>query len=81
MHQQQNAVETLPVTVISDRGKEKKKDLVVREYPLSIVLNGNKLLTVICPTGDQRSCDQRSLAVGHLFTQGFISGVDEIKEI
>jgi hypothetical protein len=51
-----------------------------------LILNVNKLLTVIYPTGDQRSGDQRSLdqrsrAVGHLYTQGFISGVDEIKEI
>jgi hypothetical protein len=33
LHQQQNAVETLPMTVIPEREKE-KTDLVVREYPL-----------------------------------------------
>jgi formate dehydrogenase assembly factor FdhD len=76
LHPPQNEAETVQVTVLSDRGKENRNDLVVREHTLSIVLNGENFFTLICTPKDLPA-----LAVGHLFTQGFISGVDVIEEI
>ena len=76
MQKRQNAVKTVQVTVISDRGQEKKKDPVVCEHTLSIVLNKKNLLTLICSPEDLPA-----LAVGHLFTQGFISRADEVENV
>jgi FdhD protein len=76
LHPPQNEAETVQVTVLSDSGKENRNDLVVREHTLSIILNGEKFFTLICTPKDLPA-----LAVGHLFTQGFISGVDVIEEV
>ncbi|MBN2322237.1 MAG: formate dehydrogenase accessory sulfurtransferase FdhD [Spirochaetes bacterium] len=69
-------VEEIDVTMISERERKKKKDLVVREYSLSILLNREKLITLVCTQKDLPA-----LAVGHLFAQGFISGAHKIGKI
>jgi FdhD protein len=73
---QKKAIEKLTVTVLSDQGMVKKTDLVVKEYALSIFLNKKKLVTILCTPKDLQE-----LAIGYLFTQGFITIVDDIVSI
>jgi len=51
-------------------------DLVVKEFPLTIVLNDEVLVTLICFPKEQKQ-----LAIGFLFSEGLISGVDDVEEI
>jgi len=60
-----------------DRGNiEEKEDLVVREYPLTIYLNDEELVTLLCsPAGLDY------LTMGFLLSEGIISRKDEIKSL
>lgn len=73
MNLRKAATEKLIVTVLSEKGRERKEDLVVREHALTVFLNDRKLVTILCSPRDLRA-----LAVGYLFTQGFITGADDI---
>lgn len=51
-------------------------DLVTAETPLTIFVDGEELVTLLCsPSG------QRELAVGFLFAEGMIGGVDDLAEV
>jgi len=52
------------------------EDIVVREMPLTIILNNQELLTLLCSPADSRY-----LAVGLLASEGLIKNKDEIKKI
>ena len=61
---------------ITEQGKSKVKDVVVREFPLTIVLNNQELVTLLCsPT------DLEYLAVGFLLSEELIKGRDDIKKM
>lgn len=60
-----------------DRGiVEEKKDLVVREYPLTIYLNDEELVTLLCSPA---ALD--FLALGFLLSEGIINKKEEIKSM
>jgi FdhD protein len=69
---------TKRVTVLKiDEGRRKKVgDVVVREYPLTIVFNGQQLVTLLC-SPDKLDC----LAVGFLFSEGLIGSKRDIKKL
>ncbi|KPL02608.1 MAG: hypothetical protein AMJ90_05305 [candidate division Zixibacteria bacterium SM23_73_2] len=52
------------------------EDEVVEERPLSILLNGQKLVTLLSTPSDQKY-----LALGFLFSEGLIKKRDEIKKV
>ena len=52
------------------------EDTVVREFPLTIVLNDQELVTLLCSPADQKN-----LAVGFLYSEGLINGRDEVKNV
>jgi FdhD protein len=52
------------------------EDAVVREFPLTIVLNDQELVTLLCSPADQKN-----LAVGFLYSEGLINSRDEVKSI
>jgi FdhD protein len=60
-----------------DEGRQKKVgDVVVKEFPLSIVLNGQQLVTLLC------SPDKLDyLAAGFLFSEGLIKSRRDIKTL
>ena len=61
---------------ISDEGAQRLEDVVVRESPLTIYLNGQELVTLLCIPSHQKS-----LALGFLLSEGFLSKSDEIKSV
>jgi len=72
----ENETEKVSILRISEQGKSKVEDVVVREFPLTIVLNSQALVTLLCsPT------DLEYLAVGFLLSEGLIKGKDDIKKI
>jgi len=69
-------IEKVPVfKFIGDSGSV-TEDVVVREFPLTIILNGHELVTLLCsPSG------LNYLAVGFLYSEGLIRNKDDIKQI
>ena len=58
---------------IDREGSEIRTEWAAREFPLTIMLNGEQLVTVLCsPT------DLEALAVGFLFSEGIIKAKEEI---
>jgi len=71
-----NAVEKIPILRFTEDGRRKIEDVVAREFPLTIILNDQELVTLLCsPT------DLRYLAVGFLSSEGLLESKDEIKRI
>lgn len=54
-------------------GSGLRTERTAREFPLTIMLNGEQLVTVLCSPGDLEA-----LAVGFLFSEGMIRGREEV---
>jgi len=71
----------LRITRISSGKREQTEDLVVSEEPLTILLNGEKVITLLCTPRDQEY-----LALGFLLSEGLIrepkevSGIDSLRK-
>ena len=61
---------------IDDGFRSNITDEVVSEYSLSIIVNNEHLVTLICS-----KCNLQELAVGHLFSNGLISSFCDIVEL
>ena len=71
-----NEVEKIPILRFTEEGGRNIEDVVAREFPLTIILNDQELVTLLCsPT------DLRYLAVGFLSSEGLLNSKDEIKKI
>ncbi len=69
-------IERFPILRITKQGRSQSEDAVVREFPLTIVLNNQELVTLLCsPT------DLKCLAIGFLGSEGLLRSKDEIKKI
>ncbi|MBU0575676.1 MAG: formate dehydrogenase accessory sulfurtransferase FdhD, partial [Proteobacteria bacterium] len=64
------SVETLH---IDREGSGTRMEWTAREFPLTIMLNGEQLVTVLCSPGDLEA-----LAVGFLYSEGMIRAKEEI---
>lgn len=72
----ENETDRIPVLRFTQEGKSSVEDIVVREFSLTIVLNGQELVTLLCsPTKLQY------LAVGFLLSEGLVNRKDDIKKI
>ena len=72
----ENETERIRVLRLTEEGKSSIEDIVVREFPLTIVLNNQELVTLLCsPT------NLEYLAAGFLLSEGLIEGKDDIKTI
>lgn len=69
-------IEKARITKIVSGRKEQTEDLVVSEEPLTIVLNGEKVITLLCTPRDQEY-----LALGFLLSEGLIRERKEIHSI
>lgn len=69
-------VERVPILRLTEEGKSRADDVVVREFPLTIILNKQELVTLLC---SPKNLDY--LAVGFLLSQGLIKDRDDMKKI
>jgi FdhD protein len=69
-------LDRLKITKVSSGKKEEIEDVVVAEAPLTVALNEEKVVTLLCTPQDQEY-----LAVGFLFSEGFIQNRKEIERI
>lgn len=71
-----NEIEKFPILKFTEEGSSSIEDEVVRESPLTIILNNQELATLLCsPT------NLRYLAIGFLFSEGLLNSKEEIKKI
>jgi FdhD protein len=69
-------VERVPILRLTDEAKSRADDIVVREFPLTVILNNQELVTLLCtPT------HLDYLAIGFLTSEGLLKSKDEIKKI
>jgi len=71
-----NEKERLPVLRLTEKGRSSIEDVVAREFPLTIILNNEELVTLLCsPT------NLKYLAIGFLFSEGLLKSKEKIKKI
>jgi FdhD protein len=71
-----DGVEKFSVKRFTEQGQEDIEEVVVREFPLTIILNNRELVTLLCsPT------DLKYLAIGFLASEGFVRHKDDLKKI
>ncbi len=71
-----NETESIPVVRFTEEGESEFEDIVARELPLTIILNNQELVTLLCTPKDLDY-----LAIGFLFSEGLLRDKDEIKKI
>lgn len=71
-----NITERVPVLRITDRSRDNTDDIVVAEFPLTIILDNREVVTLLCSPANLDY-----LAVGFLFSEGLIKSKADIKEI
>ena len=72
----ENEIERFPIMRLTKEGRSSIEEEVVREFPVTIILNGQELVTLLCSPKDLRY-----LAVGFLCSEGLLKSKDEIKKI
>ena len=73
----ENEIERFPILRITKEGHSSSmEDVVVREFPVTIVLNNEELVTMLCTPKNLEY-----LAVGFLSSEGFLGSKDEVKKI
>ncbi|MFC1919144.1 formate dehydrogenase accessory sulfurtransferase FdhD, partial [Chloroflexota bacterium] len=69
-------VKTIPIQRITEDSRSDTDDIVIEEQPLTVILNNNELVTLLCsPAG------LKYLAIGFLFSEGVLTSKDEIKKV
>ncbi len=68
------AVEKVPIQRVTAFEKEEAEDIIVREFPLTIIFNGQELVTLLCSPADLKY-----LAIGFLFSEGLLKNKEDIK--
>lgn len=71
-----NEVERFPILRLTREGRSSIEDDVARELPVTIILNDQELVTMLC---SPKNLD--FLAVGFLSSEGLLTSKDEIKKI
>ena len=69
-------VEKVTIYRVTLDSKQASEDVVVRELPLTIILNGRELVTLLCSPANLKY-----LAIGFLFSEGLINCKNDIKRI
>ena len=69
-------VERVDIYRVNGDGKQAGEDIVVKEMPLTILLNGRELVTLLCSPANLKY-----LAIGFLLSEGLLHGKSDIKRI
>lgn len=72
----ENEVAKIPVLRFLDEGSSETEDIVAREFPLTIILNNQELVTLLCTPKDLGY-----LAVGFLASEGLLSSKSDVKKV
>ncbi|MFC2059736.1 formate dehydrogenase accessory sulfurtransferase FdhD [Chloroflexota bacterium] len=72
----ENEIEKIPILRLTEESSQRIEDVVAREFPLTIILNNQELVTLLCTPADLKY-----LAVGFLFSEGLLISKDEISKI
>ena len=72
----QNEIAKTPVLRFTESGRNDIEDVIAREFPLTIILNNQELVTLLCSPKDLKY-----LAVGFLVSEGLLSSKNEIKKM
>jgi FdhD protein len=70
-----NETERFPLLRLTEEGRSSIEDVVAREFPLTIILNNQEVVTLLCSP-----VNLKYLAVGFLFSEGLLQSKDEIKK-
>jgi len=69
-------IERFPILRVTEQGRSQDEDIITTEFALTIILNNQELVTLLCsPT------DLKYLAIGFLSSEGLLKSKDEIKKI
>jgi FdhD protein len=71
-----NGTEKFPIFKLTETGSSSIDDVVAKEFPLTIILNNQELVTLLCSP-----VNLKYLAVGFLFSEGLVESKDGIKKI
>lgn len=69
-------IEKFPILRLTEQSRSAIEDIVAREFPLTIILDNQELVTLLCSPANLKY-----LAVGFLFSEGLLESKDEIKKI
>ncbi len=72
----ESEIERVPILRLTEESRSNLDDVVARESPLTIILNNEELVTLLCSPKDLNY-----LAVGFLFSEGLLESKDEIKKV
>jgi FdhD protein len=72
----ENEVERFPILRLTKEGQISMEEVVVREFPVTLVLNNEELVTLLCSPKNLEY-----LAAGFLSSEGFLKSKDEIRNI
>jgi len=69
-------VEKLDIKRYDSSGTEDIEDIVIKEAPITIILNNQELVTLLCSP-----LDLKYLAVGYLFSEGLLTDKGDIEKV
>jgi FdhD protein len=72
----ESEIERIPILRLTEESRSNIDDVVAREFPLTIILNNQELVTLLCSPKDLNY-----LAIGFLFSEGLLENKDEISKI
>ena len=78
MENLENEVEKFSILRLTkeDKNRSNVEEVVAREFPLTVILNNQELVTILCSPANLRY-----LAIGFLSSEGLLNSKDEIKKI
>jgi len=71
-----DGTERISIHRVTREGRQDTEDLVIREKPLTIIMNNRELVTLLCSP-----LELEYLAVGFLASEGLIKSRDEVKRV
>ncbi|MCK5434982.1 MAG: formate dehydrogenase accessory sulfurtransferase FdhD, partial [Dehalococcoidales bacterium] len=69
-------IEKFPIVRVTEQGMSQGEDITTMEFALTIILNNQELVTLLCSPADLKY-----LAIGFLVSEGLLNSKDEIKKI
>jgi len=69
-------VERLNIQRVDKDGKRDIEDIIIREMPLTLILNNRELVTLLCTPADLKY-----LAIGFLSSEGLLKSKDDVKKV